>query len=142
MVAAIATAPLPWQQVERLTEDERPDNDVPEVEAFVADRTTPGEAILLFGPPSDHLVAERADAENASPWNSAISLFSADEVDLALDELDAEEGSKVFLWPSGPLIGELLADDGPVAGVLAERGFEPAEADPQSGVTLWQRSAG
>ena len=142
MVAAIATAPLPWPQVERLTEDGPHVNDVPEVEAFVADRTTPGEAILLFGPPSEHRVAERADTENASPWNSAISLFSADEVDLALDQLDAEEGSKVFLWPSGPLIGELLADDGPVAGVLAERGFEPAEADPQSGVTLWQRSAG
>ena len=141
MVAATVTAPLALaagrtSRPRRAARQRRP-----EVEAFVA-ANADRRADLVHRPQSGHLVAERDDTENASPWNSAISLFSADEVDLALDQLDAEEGSKVFLWPSGPLIGELLADDGPVAGVLAERGFEPAEADPQSGVTLWQRGAG
>ena len=97
---------------------------------------------MVWGPPSEHRVAERAGVASASPWNGAISLFSVNEVDRALDQLEAEGGSKVFLWANGPLLSELLAVNGPVAGRLAARGFEPADTDSESGVALWRRSPG
>ena len=140
MVAAIATFPLPWQQIERITTPGPAVNDVPAVERFLEERTSPDEAIVLLGAPSDHRVAERAGVNNVSPWNSAVSVFSEREVLRALAELEEGQGTKVFLRPAGALVEELLADSGPVAEVLASRGFKRVAADRDGQVVLWRRS--
>ena len=91
MVAAITTAPPPWQQLERLTEDERPVTFVPAIEAFVADQRRHDEPILFIGPPNDHLIADAPPPRTSRP-GSAISFFATEQVDHALEPLEAEGG--------------------------------------------------
>ena len=140
MVAAITTVPLPWEQVERLSETGRAVNDVPAAQRFVEQRTSPGEPILLFGTPTDHRLAERAGVTNVSPWNSAKSLFSERDVLRALDSLEQEEGSKVFLRQVHPLEKILLRDQGPVVELLRVHGFEQVVGDRNSRLALFERS--
>jgi hypothetical protein len=139
MVASIATFPLPWTQVERLSESGSPVNELPEVQRFVEERTDPGEAILLLGTRTDHRVAERAGVLNVSPWNYWLSLFSERDVDRALDALAQAGGSKVFLdQRTDPLRLGLLSDRGPVTGLLRARGYRQV-GDPDGQLALFER---
>jgi hypothetical protein len=134
MVAAITTFPLPWEQVQRLSQTGPAVNDVPAEQRFVEDRTTPGEPVVILGTPTDHRVAERGGVSNVSPWNSIISLYSERDVLRALDALERERGSKVFLVHS---------DDSFVASVeqvLAARGFERVAENPRGEMRLWRES--
>jgi hypothetical protein len=135
MVAAITTFPLPWEQVERLSQTGPAVNDVPAEQRFVEDRTTPGESVLIFGTPTDHRVAERAGVSNISPWNSLISLYSERDVLRALDALEREGGSQVFLIRGAPGSGAR-----PVARVLAAQGFQPVAENPRGELRLWRES--
>jgi hypothetical protein len=138
MVAAIATFPLPWEQVERLSQTGPAVNDVPAEQRFVEDRTTPGESVLIIGTPTDHRVAERAGVSNVSPWNSIISLYSERDVLRALDALERERGSQVFLVrPHDSPLGSSAAS---VARVVAARGFERVAENPQGELRLWRES--
>jgi hypothetical protein len=140
MVAAIATFPLPWSEVERLSESQPAVHDVPEAQRFVEEHTHPGEAILLFGTYSDHRVAERAGVVNSSPWNYGFSLFSEREVDRALDDLEGEQGLKVFLNRGFlPLGLDPLKDRGPVVALLRARGYEQVVGGPHSQLTVFER---
>jgi hypothetical protein len=140
MIAAIATFPQPWKQVERLSRSGSAVYDVPGVQRLVDERTDPGEAILLFGTLTDHRVAERAGVVNVSPWNNALSLFSEREVMRALDALEQEQGSKVFLDrgpdPAGP---GLFNDRGPVPALLRARGYEQVVGDPDSQLVVFEQ---
>jgi hypothetical protein len=136
MVAAITTFPLPWEQVQRLSQTGPAVNDVPAEQRFVEDRTTPGESVLIFGTPTDHRVAERAGVNNVSPWNSAISLYSERDVVRALDALEREGGSKVFLIQRG----RTASSGGSIARALAARGFERMADNPQGDFRLWRES--
>jgi hypothetical protein len=87
-----------------------------------------------LGTPTDHRVAERGGVSNVSPWNSIISLYSERDVLRALDALERERGSKVFLVHS---------DDSFVASVeqvLAARGFERVAENPRGEMRLWRES--
>ena len=139
MIAAIATFPAPWQQVDRLSAS----GDLgagPAEERFVEAKTRPGEPILLWGAAPDHRTAERAGVDDVSPWNDAIELLSEREVGRALDALDQAQGSKIFMRPVGPLIADLLGRRGPVAPLLTDAGFRPVSADPESRLELWERT--
>jgi hypothetical protein len=140
MVATIATFPPPWTQVERLTQSGSAVNDVPQVQRFVDGQTDPGEPILLFGTHTDHRVAERAGVVNVSPWNYWFSLLSEQEVLRALDALEQEQGSKVFLYraldPQGP---GLLSDRGPVPAMLRARGYQQVVGEADSPLVLFER---
>ena len=139
MIAAIATFPTPWQQVDRLSAS----GDLgagPAEERFVEANTRPGEPILLWGAAPDHRTAERAGVDDVSPWNDAIELLSEREVGRALDALDQAQGSKIFMRPVGPLIADLLGRRGPVAPLLTDAGFRPVSADPESRLELWERT--
>jgi hypothetical protein len=139
MVAAIATFPPPWTQVDRLSQSGSAVYDVPGLQRIVDERTDPGEAILLFGTLVDHRVAERAGVVNVSPWNNSLSLFSEREVLRALDALEHEPGSKVFLYRGpDPKVG-LLSDRGPVPSLLRARGYEQAVGDSDSQVAVFER---
>jgi hypothetical protein len=138
MVAAIATFPLPWTQVERLSQSQPAVLEVPAVQRFVDEWTDPGEAILLYGTTVDYRVAERAGVLNVSPWNYWLSLFSEQEVLRALDALEEEKGSKVFLAQGLDPFG-LLADRGPVPAVLRARGYEQVVGDPASQLAVFER---
>ena len=143
MVAAIATFPPPWKQVERLSEAQPAalDTDAAEVERFVAARTDPGEAILLWGTRTDHRVAERAGVVNVSPWNYALSLFSEAEVRRGLDALERERGSKVFLnLGVFPTSLDPLNERGPVIALLRARGYERVDASSDDRIVLFERS--
>jgi hypothetical protein len=134
MVAAITTFPLPWEQVQRLSQTGPAVNDVPAEQRFVEDRTVPGESVLILGTFTDHRVAERAGVTNVSPWNSIISLYSERDVLRAFDALERERGSKVFLVHS---------DDsftGSVEGVLRARGFQRVADNPRGEMRLWRES--
>jgi hypothetical protein len=98
MVAAIATFPPPWRQVERLSESGVAAYDSRDVQRYIEDRTNPGEKILFIGTYTDHRLAERAGVVNVSPWNYALSLFSERDVLRALDALEREGGSEVFVY--------------------------------------------
>jgi hypothetical protein len=140
MVAAIATFPPPWTQVERLSRSGSAVYDVPGVQRFVDERTDPGEAILLFGTLADHRVAERAGVVNVSPWNNALSILSEREVLRALDALEQEQGSKVFLNRGPDPVGPgLLNDRGPVPALLRARGYEHVVGDLDSQLAVFER---
>lgn len=139
MVAAIVTFPPPWRQLERLSQSGSAVHDVPGVQRFVDERTDPGEAILLFGTRTDHRVAERAGVVNVSPWNYWLSLLSEREVERALDALEQEHGSKVFLnQGTDPLKLGLLSDRGPVPALLRARGYQEV-GDPDSQLAVFER---
>jgi hypothetical protein len=140
MVAAIATFPPPWTQVERLSQSGAAVYDVPEVQRLVDERTDPGEAILLFGTLTDHRIAERAGVLNVSPWNYWLSLFSEREVRRALDALEDGQGSKVVLNQGTDRLGlGLLEDRGPVPVLLRARGYKRVVWDPDSQLAIYER---
>jgi hypothetical protein len=138
MAAAITTFPLPWDQVDRLSESGPAVNDEPAEQRFVESRTRPGEPVLIFGTRTDHRVAERAGVTNVSPWNSILSLYSVRDALRALDELEDRHGSKVFLIGADDAI--LGSDPGALARVLAAQGFERVVKNPEGKLILWQRA--
>jgi hypothetical protein len=136
MVAAVTTFPLPWKQVERLLQTGPAVNDVPAEQRFVEDRTKPGESVVILGTPTDHRVAERASVSNVSPWNSMISVYSERDVFRALDALEREGGSKVFLTRTDPLSGHRAPDS--LARILVARGFERVADNSRGELRLWR----
>jgi hypothetical protein len=138
MVAAVTTFPLPWKQIDRLSQPGPAVNDEPAEQRFVAARTTPGEPVLIIGTVGDHRVAERAGVVNVSPWNSILSLFSDGDVRRALDQLDRARGSKVFLLDPADAI--VASDPAAIAHVLVARGFQRQDKNPQGKLVLWQRA--
>jgi hypothetical protein len=138
MVAAITTFPLPWEQVDRLSQTGPAVNDEPAEQRFVESQTRAGEPVLIFGTRSDHRVAERAGVTNVSPWNSILSLYSERDALRAVDALADEQGSKVFLIGRDDAI--LGSDPAALARVLVAEGFERVTKNPQGKLVLWQRT--
>ena len=138
MVAAITTFPLPWKQVDRLSDAGPAVNDAPAEQRFVEGRTTPGEPVLILGTPTDHRVAERAGVSNVSPWNGILSIYAERDVLRALDALEHARGSKVFLVGAGGWI--LGSDPDAIARVLVARGFERVVKNPRGQLILWERA--
>jgi len=138
MVAAITTFPLPWDQVDRLSQTGRAVNDERTEQRFVESQTAPGEPVLIWGTRTDHRVAERAGVTNVSPWNSILSLYSERDALRALDTLDERNGSKVFLIGADDAI--LGSDPAALARVLAAHGFERVVENPEGKLVLWRRT--
>jgi hypothetical protein len=145
MVAAIVTIPLPWRQVERLSQDGTPLTDLSRAEAFVETATHSGEPILLIGTGADHRVADAAGVADVSPWNGAVSMFSSREFTRAMDALDERHGSTVILEPSffippdSPASTQDPAVDTQTPDrILRARGFVQRTNEPP--FELWQRA--
>lgn len=137
MIASIATVSPPWQEVERLGRSGAAEADAANVQSFVERRTEPGEAVLVLGTPTDHRVAERAGVENVSPFNTALVLFSPREVDRALDALDREGGTKIFLaQPGAPEPG---SEPGSLVAYLLAQGFRPVGGTIYDPVVMFER---
>jgi hypothetical protein len=135
MVAAVARAPLPWQQVDRIFSGGPHVLDLTTEQSFVDARTHRGEPVLIVSTLLDHRVAERAGVRNVSPWGTS-AFFSPAEVDRALDNLQDEDGGKIF--------ERFRALESPQAGqverILRARGFRLAATDPVSKLNLWMRA--
>jgi hypothetical protein len=141
MIAAVARAPAPWNEVDRIFHSGPHILDLLPEQHFVAANTSPGETVLLINTSRplvvvglDHRVAERAGVSNASPFPPN-AFFSPSEVDFALDNLDDDGGTKVFerLQASGS------PEAGPFMQILKERGFRLVKTDPATKFNLWVR---
>ena len=141
ITAAVARAPSPWNQVDRIFHGGPHALDLLPEQRFVAANTSPGETVLLVNTSRpllatglDHRVAERAGVSNASPFPPN-AFFSPSEVDRGLDYLDDDGGTKVF--------ERLQANGSPEAGdfmrILEERGFRLVKTDPVTKFNLWVR---
>jgi hypothetical protein len=136
-VSAIARVPAPWDQIERLSQPEPAVLEYPAHQRFIDDRTTAGESILLFATRVDHRIAERAGVANVSPWGAADFLFSARELDRALDQLQEEGGHKVFEAFSN--LGFFRFPLRSPIPILRQRGFRVVASDPATGLREWSR---
>src|SRR3954451_19661113 len=136
MVAEVARVPAPWGQMDRILSGSTVHLfDLPAQQRFVATHTVPGEDVLIMSTPLDHRIAERAGVTNVSPWGTN-ALFSQEEVDRTLDNLEGSGGRKLFanlpaLSPDAPLIEQ----------ILRTRGFRLAATDPNAQLDLWIRGA-
>jgi hypothetical protein len=128
MVASIARFPLPWDQLERISDGGPEQYRLSAEQRFVEDHTEPEEPVLIFDTGLDHRVAERAGVTNVSPGSL---LITRQEVDRALDSLEREGGTKLFERFSFT-VPELQA-------MFRERGFEPVGAVGRSGLQIWER---
>jgi hypothetical protein len=136
MVAAIIAFPLPWKQVERLSDSGPAVNDAPGEQRFVEDRTTSGEPVVILGTPTDHRLAERAGVANLSPWNGIRSVYSERDVDRAVEALERAGGSKVFLGRTGE--SSVPSGAGAIGRTLAAHGFEHVAENPAGLLVLWR----
>jgi hypothetical protein len=134
MIASVARIPAPWQQLDRITSGGPHVLDRTAAQHFVEARTHPGEAVLVVSTRLDHRIAERAGVRNVSPWSS-VAFFSAQEVNRAVDNLQEEDGSKIF--------ERYAANGAPQAGqveaMLRQAGFRLTETDPVTKLNLWVR---
>ncbi|MSO40680.1 MAG: hypothetical protein EXQ70_02060 [Solirubrobacterales bacterium] len=136
MVSAISRVPAPWREVERLSHTGPAIYDREGAQSFLERRTEPGEKLVLIGTGLDHRVAERAGAENVSPWTTVFALFSEREVLREIDALEAAGGTSFFERAQADALGVKLPE---VARILRSRGYRLVETDPRSGIRLWQR---
>ena len=137
MVATITRISPPWRQIDRLNGGGHP-LAIAGPTAFIAAHTTPGEHVLIIGPPAEHLVADRVGVVNSSPLNGFTALLSPAEANRALDQLENEGGDMVFEGVSAPApsfpfpIPELAA-------ILRARGFALVGEDSKLHLRVWRR---
>jgi len=126
MISAVSRFPLPWDQVERLSDGGPATYELSAEQAYIESRTDPGESVLILGTPLDHRVAERAGVSNVSPWGGA--LLSPREVIRARDNLDEEGGQKLFEVINLPSM----------QAFLPQVGFTLVDEDPSTGLRQWR----
>ncbi|HEU4701356.1 MAG TPA: hypothetical protein VFS37_02660 [Conexibacter sp.] len=97
LVCSLAQTPTPWSQLSRI----RDDSPTPLFKqriaaAFVAERTQPGEKVLLLMP-LGHRVAYDTGRVNVGPYASIESMPTRQQLDRAIDVLRREGGDRLFL---------------------------------------------
>jgi hypothetical protein len=131
---SIAQFPLPWTQIDRLR-----DRGVEvatiyvrfrQADRFVAERTHPGERVLILLPVS-HRVAYEHGLTNVLPWVSIESMPLVSQFDEALSALRRAHGRKVFLW-TGNTWPEAIA-------ALGAQGFSLQGTNDAFGLMEWVR---
>ena len=127
MLSTVNRVPLPWQQVERLSDEGPASYELSNEEAFIERRTKPGEPVLIVATPLDFRVAERAGVRNVSPSVGGGGISSPAAVLRAKDNLTDEGGTKMF-EKNNPL---------GLATYLPQIGFRKVETDPTTGIHEW-----
>jgi len=131
-VCSIAQFPTPWSQIHRLR-----DRGVEWAtiyvrfhagDRFVAERTHPGERVLIMLPVS-HRVAYEHRLTNVLPWVSIESMPLVSQFDDALSALRREHGHKIFLWQGNAWREAIDA--------LRARGYTLADEERHFGLMEW-----
>jgi hypothetical protein len=99
LVCSLAQTPLPWQQLQRITSHGPRQFAQPLGEAFVAQHTAPGEAVLIVGL-LGHRIAEKLRLDDVEPYTGAKSIFGLPQLEESVTALRAAGGRKLFVEPA------------------------------------------
>ncbi|HEU4703280.1 MAG TPA: hypothetical protein VFS37_12425 [Conexibacter sp.] len=103
LVCSLAQLPAPWQQLERIRSHDAPAFARPIGQELVAERTRPGERVLIMAPLS-HRIAQTLQLDNVAPYSDSRSILTLEQLEESLAALRAAGGTKVFVttqysWP-------------------------------------------
>ena len=126
--------PNPPTQVHRLADasDRDASEGLTAAEEFVADRTRPGEPVLILRA-HGHLVARGAGVRNVAFIGHPFHVINAEQLDAMLSDLRQAGGTTVFTAHAHPSRAGLRAG-------LKERGWQVVSRDPVAGIEEWRRA--